>query len=179
MVSRIEGERLLIAGTVDAVKTGQEFQDMPLHMSLVACFSFPESQRQFLFNAMDKILTHQDYFQHLVGSRQHHHLGDEHQFPARMLRGAEKEGGPSFAFRHLINSLGAFRPDDEHKDTFNPHITDIYERKDRDGKIIVPGQAIAWKQELALPTVALFSAHSERKGQRVLASYSLGKPNRG
>lgn len=165
MVSRIEGERFTIVGTLNAVKTDQEFERIPPHMTITRWFQMSEFHRhRFLELAMDKVLTEQDVFQNLTGGRKKHY-GENGQFPVREIQGAEI--GPWYAFRSLVDGLGSFREGDFYARKFAPHVTDT------------PARKIAWREQLAIPTVALISAHSEKTTQRVLASFTLGQSKDG
>lgn len=158
MTSHIEGERFLIAATLDPVETGDEFERIPPHMSLVGWFQMPENRQFRVTDAMDRIFTNQDVYQKLKGA-EHAQYGPEGQFKARVLTGAET--GPSFGLRALVRSLGNFRQDDIYANTFSPHITDE------------PGFKVRRNQKLALPTVALISAHPDKPLQRVVESFPL------
>lgn len=161
MVSRIEGERLIIAATLDAVETGQEFEQIPPHMTIVRWFQLQENRLFRLTGAMDRIFSDQDVYQNLVGGKAKKY-GEERQFSVREILGAET--GPSFALRAFVRSLGAFPRDDIYADTFSAHVTDSPERK------------VKRKEKLAIPTVALISAHTGEPLQRVVSSYALGSP---
>lgn len=162
MVSRIEGERFLIVGTLDAVETGQEFERIPQHMSIGVWFQFYERQQKFLTGAMRRVFEGQDLYQKLEGGR-HRRLGENKRFPAREMLGAEQ--GPWYGMHALVKGLGKYRADDEYADTFLPHITDQPDRKIKKG------------EQLAIPTVALIRAHSDEALQSVVAAYELGGTN--
>ena len=159
MVSRIEGERLIIAATLDAVETDQEFERIPPHMTVVRWFQMQENRRFRVIAAMNRLFTDQDVYQDLIGGKAKKY-GEQKQFPVRELIGAET--GPSYGLRSLVRGLGSFRADDIYADTFSAHVTDTEERRVRRG------------EKIALATVALISAHSDKPYQRVVESFSLG-----
>jgi hypothetical protein len=164
MASHIEGERLIIAATLDPVETGQEFERMPPHMTIVRWFQMQENRHYRVTGAMDRMFTHQAIYQNLRGA-EHATFGEEGQFKVRVLTGVET--GPSFGLRALVRSLGSFREDDIYADRFSAHVTDV------------PGHEVRRGQKLALPTVALISAHSDASVQRVVESFKLGQKNDG
>lgn len=155
----IIGERLLIAATVDPVETGQEFRKVPLHMSLQQPFSFPDTQKKFLFGAMENFFDGKVIFQDAVGGKKVMY-GPDHDVPAReMLR---VQGGPWFGLRALIKSMGKFPKDNQFVDVFSPHVSDMLYQAAKRG------------QQIAFPTVALFATNEGDPIKRVLASYELG-----
>ena len=158
MVSHIAGERFLVAATLDAVQTGQEFEHIPPHMTIVRWFQLQQNRIPRLTGAMDRIFTDQPLYQQLVGGKSRQY-GEEEQFSVREILGAEN--GPTIALRALIKSLGTFRSDDVYVDTFSPHVTDE------------PDRQVRKREQLAFPTVALISAHSDKRPQRVVESFNL------
>jgi hypothetical protein len=159
MVSHIEGERLIIAATLDPVETGQEFERIPPHMTVVRWFQMQENRQPRVADAMYRIFSNKDIYQKLVGGK-HRKYGEEKEFSVRELLGAET--GPSFALRALVRSMGAFRQDDIYAGTFSPHVTDD------------PTRIVKKGEKLALPTVALISAHSGESLQHVVEAFTLG-----
>ena len=165
MVSHIEGERFIIVGTLDAVEADQEFERIPPHMTIVRWFQMSEHHRHhFLERAMDNVLTDQDVYQNLIGGQKKRY-GEGKQFPVREIQGAEI--GPWHAFHSLVSGVGYFREDDIYAHHFAPHVTDT------------PDRHVRRREQLAIPTVALISAHSEKPAQRVLAAFTLGQKDNG
>jgi hypothetical protein len=161
----VEGERLIVAATLDPVATGQEFDKIPPHMTVLRWFQMGERHRQRFFEpAMENIFNEQDVFQNLVGTRRKNY-GEQGQFPVREIKGAET--GPWYGLHSLVMGLGNFREGDVFAHNFAPHITMERTRKVQRG------------ERLAIPTVALISAHSGETTQRVLASYALGSKDNG
>ena len=170
MTSRIEGERLIIVGTVNDVVTGQEFDYLPPHMTLAIWHTLSDSRKDDMLGEMDTLFTNQYLYQNLVGGR-HRLLGEQKNIPARMIHGAETE--PSFSLIDLIDRIGAFRADDIYAHKFKAHITDMRARRDENGEIITPGFRVKEGRELALSKVALFAAYSDSPLHRVVGSFDL------
>lgn len=160
----IVGERLFVAAPLDPVEQGQGFKKIPPHVTVVGWFSFPEHQRTYLFDAMDRIFTNKDIFQKLEGGK-HAMYGEKNDIPVREILNAED--GPWFALRALVKSVGQFSDDNQFVDVFSPHVSDTLERK------------VARREKLDISTVALFSADSEKPIKRVEAVYTLGKNQHG
>jgi len=159
MVSHIDGERFLIAATLDPVETDQEFKRIPPHMTIVRWFRMQQEQLFRVTGAMDRIFTDKDVYQNLVGGKARRY-GEDRQFPVREIIGAET--GPSSGLRALVKSLGSFREDDPYTDVFAPHVTNDPERR------------VLKNEQLSLPTVALISANPDEPLQRVVESFALG-----
>lgn len=154
-----EGERFIIAATIDFVEEGQAFETLPPHMTIVRWFSLPEHRRQFLDNAMGRLMIAEP-FQQLVGGK-HSLFGEHNDVPVREMLGAED--GPHFGLSRLVQGLGKFSDNDPFTETFRPHITDT------------PEYAVRAKERISMATVALFSAQAEESANVVEAAYQLGK----
>jgi hypothetical protein len=159
MASHIVGERFIVAATLDPVETGQEFEHIPPHMTVVRWFQLQESWQPRLTGAMDRIFTDRDVYQNLVGGKARK-FGEEGEVSVREILGAEI--GPSFALRAFVRSMGLFRQDDVYADTFTAHVTNN------------PARKVRKNEKLAIPTVALIAAHSDEPMQRVVESFTLG-----
>lgn len=160
----IQGERLIIAATLDAVDEGQLFDRIPPHMTVVRWFSLPEAQRPYLYNAMDQLFTDQNVYQDLQGG-EHLLYGEQNDIPVREMLNAQD--GPTIALRALIKQIGKFPEGAPFVDVFSPHVSDEPER------------SVVTHEHIRIPTVALFSAHSDVKGKRVEKSYTLGAHTHG
>lgn len=161
MAERFDGERLIIAATLDPVETGQEFETLPPHMTVVRWFQLPEeSRRKRLDFAMQRSLieTEKPVFQNLTGGKLDQ-FGEHKDVTVRLINGAEI--GPSFALIAFVSSLGRFRKDDKFAKTFTPHVT------------VTPERHVKRGEKLSLPTVALISAREGDPIQRVEAAYDL------
>jgi len=156
---RAEGERFLIAATIDSVEEGQAFETLPPHMTVVRWFSLAEHRRHFLDNAMGRLMTAEP-FQQLVGGK-HSLFGEHNDVPVREMLGAE--AGPHFGLSRLVKGFGKFPESDLYAETFRPHITDTPER------------AVRAKERIGMATVALFSAQNEEPLMTVENAYQLGK----
>ena len=162
-MSRIAGERFLIAATLDPAHEGQEFETIPPHMTVVRWFTLPDHRRKFLDHAMYHVLTDTPVFQELTGGK-HARFGEHKEYPVRLIVGAEE--APAWALRTFVKGMGSFRDGDVFADTFNPHVTDT------------PTRSIERGEQISIPTVALIRAHPEEQMQQVVASYELGDPGR-
>jgi 2'-5' RNA ligase len=157
---RAEGERLLIAATIDSVEEGQAFETLPPHMTIVRWFSLAEHRRHFLDEALGRIMTIGEPFQDLIGGK-HSMFGEHQDVPVREMLGAEI--GPHFALSRLARGYGKYEDDDSFTETFRPHITDT------------PEYAVRAKERVSMATVALFSARRDERLKTVEAAYQLGK----
>ena len=132
---------LIVAATIDPVETGQQFNRIPPHMTVIGWFSFPENRRKFLDHTLQHLFGDQPVFQEVVGGNKAFY-GPDADIEVTELKHVET--GPWFALHALIKSLGQFPDDDEYVDVFSPHVSA------RDGRTVKKDEPIAF------PTVALF-----------------------
>lgn len=155
----VEGEKFLIAATLDSVEVGQEMRHFPPHMTIVPWFSLAENRWRLLESAVhSSVVLPPDVFQHAEGGR-HPRYGQDHDIPVRELKGVEL--GPSFALRALIQSIGSFK-DGQFVDNFSPHVSDTPERKIRRG------------ESIRFASVGVFSRNPDTSMKQVREARQLG-----
>jgi hypothetical protein len=151
------GEQLLIVATVEPVEADEILEALPLHMPVSRWFSFPDTQKQRLFNAMSNIFDEQELFQEATTGK---------VLKPLLLEGATAreilvDRGPWFGFQALIRSLGSLPDGSAYDDEFAPYI--------------VPSvnEVIRQKQQFDFTTAALISRIHQGAPLRVLTAHNL------
>lgn len=161
----LRGEQLIVVATPDPVEAGQKFSRIPLHMTVMGWFSFPEEHYDTLQQTLSEQFEHQPVFQRTAGGEADY-FGDpqqvaERSIPVRKMLNVETE--PWFALHALVERLGSFPEDTIYKDTYAPHVSDTPERRIKEG------------EHVAFKTVALFAKDPSQqpKVRQVLEAYQL------
>jgi len=152
------GERLLVAATLEPVLEGQEFELIPSHMTVIGWLAIQASQQHRLYSALDRIFS-DDYYQDVVGAKKDY-FGPNEDVPVRTLRNVEK--APWVGLHALAKSLRGLPENDQFKDVFSPHVSDM------------PKRTVKRGEHLSLSTVAVFSHIQGELFNRVEEVYPLG-----
>ena len=143
-MSMENGEQLLLTATLDSVDKDDEFTSLPLHMTIIGWFSFPNNRWSFLQHGIRSVRD--DDLSRAIGGK-HVMFGPDNDIPAREILGV---GDFAWNVLHsLIKSMGKFNEDDEFVDVFSAHVSDTPER------------AIKRREELNFQSLALFAKRSD------------------
>jgi hypothetical protein len=153
------GEKLIVVATLEPVIKGQELERIPPHMTVIGWLAIQASQQHYLYSALERIFK-DDYYQNIIGGDAAYYGPDEDIAVRKLIN---VETAPWTGLHALADSLDGFPEDDQFKDVFSPHVTNM------------PQRVVEKEERLALPTVAVFSKNGKNSIRRVEEVYPLGK----
>lgn len=154
----LQGERFIIAATLEPLEVGQEFSELPPSTTLVEDFQMQEHHRERFLKPLMKSLFTEPRFQEVVGS-EYTKLGPNKEVLAKKMFGAD--ASVLFALRSLVRSLDTSAGEMVHIDRMSVAGNGTPMMKLRRGRT------------LAYSTVALFSHSVDDSTQYVRDVYSV------
>lgn len=173
----LSGERLLIAATLDEVKVGEHFNELPLHLPVLDQFSIVGDRFDRLTAAMDAIFDSGSPLTQAAKSGRRQGLYGGKLLPSPTLTGTSVRQienvnrAPWYGLRALAQGLGEFDETYAYKDvmdengnyTFSGYIAQTNERSIQRG------------ESISFASVALIGMGGAAQEARVIKSIALRK----